>query len=64
MPVIVANAGRRVVGFRVREDGGEFGPEEFGDVVSGAEHGRADSHRSYGQLHCHMEHIHSGGEQY
>lgn len=42
-PVVVANAGRRVVGFGVGEDGGEFGPELFGDVVSRAEHGRADS---------------------
>lgn len=41
---VFTNAGRRVVGFGVGEDGGEFGSEEFGDVVSGAEHGRADCH--------------------
>lgn len=57
------NAGRRVVGFRVGEDGGEFGPEEFGDFVSRTEHGRADSSWSHGQLHSNMEYIHPGGEQ-
>lgn len=59
---VCTNAGRRVVGFGVREDGGEFSPEEFGDVVSGAEHGRTDGRRSHGELHCHMEYIYPGGK--
>lgn len=47
-PVAGADAGRRVVGFGVGQDGGEFGAEEFGGVVPGAQHGRADGHRSHG----------------
>lgn len=40
--VFCTNARRRVAGLGLREDGGEFDPQDFGDVVSGAEHGRAD----------------------
>lgn len=55
------DAERRVFGLRLRENGGELRAEEFGDPVSGAEHGRADGHRGPGELHCHLEHLHTGG---
>lgn len=56
------DAGRRVVRFRVGPHGGERRAEEFGDAVSGAQHGRAHGDRGHGQLHGHLEHVHAGGQ--